>query len=162
VCSDTSEPCAGTSILAQAAKDRSFICKLLLHCYSQGSALTPKSSGEPDARETLTQVYEPLAQFPTGDIYMVVRPSTGAAAALTPLVRRVVARIDSDVRCAATGSRRLTEWTALRASGFRATIVGTFARWHSCWRWSASSPTPCSNGSAKLACAWHPAPLAPA
>ena len=56
-----------------------------------------QTSGEPDAPEELLQVYVPLAQFPTGDVYMVVQPSAGAAEALTPLVRRVVARIDPDV-----------------------------------------------------------------
>ena len=56
-----------------------------------------QTSGEPDAPEELLQVYAPLAQFPTGDVYMVVQPSAGAAEALTPLVRRVVARVDPDV-----------------------------------------------------------------
>ena len=56
-----------------------------------------QTSGEPDAPEELLQVYVPLAQFPTGDVYMVVQPSAGAAETLTPLVRRVVARIDPDV-----------------------------------------------------------------
>ena len=42
---------------------------------------------------------------------------------------------------------------------------GRSRRWRSCWRWSASSacsPTPCSSGSARLACAWRSAPRAPA
>ena len=38
-----------------------------------------QTSGEPDALEELLQVYVPLAQFPTGDVYMVVQPSAGAA-----------------------------------------------------------------------------------
>ena len=40
-----------------------------------------QTSGEPDAPEELLQVYVPLAQYPTGDVYMVVQPSVGAAEA---------------------------------------------------------------------------------
>src|SRR5207342_528605 len=43
-----------------------------------------QTSGEPDAPQELLQVYVPLAQFPTGDVYMVVQPSAGAAETLTP------------------------------------------------------------------------------
>jgi putative ABC transport system permease protein len=52
-----------------------------------------QTSGQPDAPEELVQVYVPLAQFPTGDVYMVVQPSAGAAEALTPLVRRDVVEL---------------------------------------------------------------------
>jgi putative ABC transport system permease protein len=86
-----------------------------------------QTSGEPDAPEELLQVYVPLAQFPTGDVYMVVQPSAGAAGALTPLVRRTVARIDPDlpVRRDRTLARLSIESTA--GYRFRATMVGTFA-----------------------------------
>jgi len=86
-----------------------------------------QTSGAPDAPEELVQVYVPLAQFPTGDVYMVVQPSAGAAGALTPLVRRVVARIDPDspVRRDRTLETLSVESTA--GYRFRAKMVGTFA-----------------------------------
>ena len=86
-----------------------------------------QTSGEPDAPEELLQVYVPLAQFPTGDVYMVVQPSAGAAETLTPLVRRVVARIDPDspVRRDRTLETLSIESTA--GYRFRAKMVGTFA-----------------------------------
>jgi putative ABC transport system permease protein len=86
-----------------------------------------QTSGEPDAPEELLQIYAPLAQFPTGDVYMVVQPSVGAAAALTPLVRRTIARIDPDlpVRRDRTLERLSIESTA--GYRFRAKMVGTFA-----------------------------------
>jgi putative ABC transport system permease protein len=84
-------------------------------------------SGEPDAPEELVQVYVPLAQFPTGDVYMVVQPSAGHAESLTSLVRRVVARIDPDspVRRPRTLETLSIESTA--GYRFRAKMVGTFA-----------------------------------
>src|SRR4029078_9604016 len=86
-----------------------------------------QTSGHPDAPEELLQVYVPLAQFPTGDVYMVVQPSAGAAGALTPLVRRAVARIDPDlpVRRDRTLESLSVESTA--GHRFRAKMVGTFA-----------------------------------
>ena len=86
-----------------------------------------QTSGEPDAPEDLVQVYVPLAQYPTGDVYMVIQPSAGAAEALTPLVRRVVARIDPDspVRRDRTLETLSVESTA--GYRFRAKMVGTFA-----------------------------------
>jgi len=86
-----------------------------------------QTSGEPDASEDLVQVYVPLAQYPTGDVYMVIQPSAGAAEALTPLVRRVVARIDPDspVRRDRTLETLSVESTA--GYRFRAKMVGTFA-----------------------------------
>src|SRR4029079_2181964 len=86
-----------------------------------------QTSGEPDAPEDLVQVYVPLAQYPTGDVYMVIQPSAGAAEAWTPRVRRVVARIDPDspVRRDRTLETLSVESTA--GYRFRAKMVGTFA-----------------------------------
>src|SRR4030095_6935391 len=86
-----------------------------------------QTSGEPDAPEEMLQVYVPLAQFPTGDVYMVVQPSTGSAEALTPLVRRVVARIDPDVPV--RRDRTLEVLSVQSTAGYRsrATIAGTCA-----------------------------------
>ena len=86
-----------------------------------------QTSGEPNAPEELLQVYVPLTQFPTGDVYMVVQPSTGKAETLTPLVRRVVARIDPDVPV--RRDRTLETLSIVSTAGyrFRAQIVGMFA-----------------------------------
>jgi putative ABC transport system permease protein len=86
-----------------------------------------QTSGEPDAPEELLQVYVPLAQFPTGDVYMVVQPSVGAAERLTPLVRRVVGQIDPDV---SVRRDRTLETLAIESTAgyrFRAKMVGIFA-----------------------------------
>ena len=86
-----------------------------------------QTSGEPDAPEELLQVYVPLAQFPTGDVYMVVQPSAGAAEALTPLVRRVVARIDPDVPVRRDRTLETLSIQSTAGYRFRAKMVGTFA-----------------------------------
>ena len=83
--------------------------------------------GEPDAPEELLQVYVPLAQFPTGDVYMVVQPSAGAAETLTPLVRRVVARIDPDLPVRRDRTLETLSIESTAGYRFRAKMVGTFA-----------------------------------
>jgi putative ABC transport system permease protein len=86
-----------------------------------------QTSGEPDAPEELLQVYVPLAQFPTGDVYMVVQPSAGPAEALTPLVRRVVARIDPDAPVRRDRTLEVLSIQSTAGYRFRATMLGTFA-----------------------------------
>ena len=86
-----------------------------------------QTSGEPDAPEELLQVYVPLAQLPIGDVYMVVEPSAGAAQALTPLVRRVVARIDPDVPVRRDRTLETLSIESTAGYRFRAAMVGTFA-----------------------------------
>jgi len=86
-----------------------------------------QTSGEPDDPEELLQVYVPLAQYPTGDVYMVVQPSAGAAEALTPLVRRVVARIDPDVPVRRDRTLEVLSIQSTAGYRFRAKMVGTFA-----------------------------------
>ena len=86
-----------------------------------------QTSGEPDAPEELVQVYVPLAQYPTGDVYMVVQPSAGAAEALTPLVRRVVARLDPDVPVRRDRTLEVLSIQSTAGYRFRAKMVGTFA-----------------------------------
>jgi putative ABC transport system permease protein len=86
-----------------------------------------QTSGEPDAPEELLQVYVPLAQYPTGDVYLVVQPSVGAAEALTPLVRRVVARIDPDLPVRRDRTLETLSIESTAGYRFRAKIVGTFA-----------------------------------
>jgi putative ABC transport system permease protein len=86
-----------------------------------------QTSGEPDAPEELLQVYVPLAQFPTGDVYMVAQPSAGAAETLTPLVRRVVARIDPDLPVRRDRTLETLSVASTAGYRFRAEVVGTFA-----------------------------------
>ena len=86
-----------------------------------------QTSGEPDAPEELLQVYVPLAQFPTGDVYMVVQPSAGAAETLTPLVRRVVARSDPDVPVRRDRTLETLSIASTAGYRFRAEMVATFA-----------------------------------
>jgi putative ABC transport system permease protein len=86
-----------------------------------------QTSGQPDAAEELVQVYAPLAQFPTGDVYMVVQPSAGDAQSLTPLVRRVVARIDPDVPVRRDRTLDTLSIESTAGYRFRAQMVGTFA-----------------------------------
>lgn len=86
-----------------------------------------QTSGEPDAPEELLQVYVPLAQFPTGDVYMVVRPSIGAAETLTTLVRRVVAQIDPDVPVRRDRTLETLSIESTAGYRFRASMVGAFA-----------------------------------
>ena len=86
-----------------------------------------QTSGEPDAPEELLQVYAPLAQFPIGDVYMVVQPSAGSAEALTPLMRRVVARIDPDMPVRRDRTLEVLSVESTAGYRFRAKMVGTFA-----------------------------------
>ena len=83
--------------------------------------------GEPADPEEIAQVYAPLAQFPTGDVYMVVQPSAGVAEALTPIVRRVVARHDPDVPVRRDRTLETLSVQSTAGYRFRATMVGTFA-----------------------------------
>jgi putative ABC transport system permease protein len=89
-----------------------------------------QTSGEPDAPEELVQMYVPLAQYPTGDVYMVVQPSTdaaGAAEALTPLLRRVVAQVDPDVPVRRDRTLEVLSIQSTAGYRFRATMVASFA-----------------------------------
>jgi putative ABC transport system permease protein len=85
-----------------------------------------QTSGEPDAPELL-QVYAPLAQYPIGDVYMVVQPSSGSAGALTPLVRRVVAQLNPDVPVRRDRTIETLSIQSTAGYRFRATMVGGFA-----------------------------------
>jgi putative ABC transport system permease protein len=86
-----------------------------------------QTSGQPDAPEELLQMYVPLSQYPTGDVYMVVRPSSGAAEALTPLVRRAVAAIDQDVPVRRDRTLEVLSIQSTAGYRFRAVMAGSFA-----------------------------------
>ena len=78
-------------------------------------------------RDEFLQVYMPLPQFATGDVYMVARAASGPSEALTPLIRSIVARHDPNTPV--RRDRTLEHLSVLSTAGyrFRAAIVGTFA-----------------------------------
>jgi putative ABC transport system permease protein len=78
-------------------------------------------------RDEFLQVYMPLAQFATGDVYMVARAASGPAEALTPIIRSIVARHDPNTPV--RRDRTLEQLSGLFTAGyrFRAAMVGTFA-----------------------------------
>jgi putative ABC transport system permease protein len=85
--------------------------------------------GRPDETGDLLQIYVPLRQDLPGDIFMVVRPESGRAAALAPAVRRAIARVDTEqlvsIRSVMTLDDVAREATAPHR--FRATLVMAFA-----------------------------------
>jgi putative ABC transport system permease protein len=78
-------------------------------------------------RDEFLQVYMPLTQYATGDVYMVARASGGPAEALTPIIRAIVARHDPNTPV--RRDRTLAYLSVQSTAGyrFRAAIVGTFA-----------------------------------
>jgi putative ABC transport system permease protein len=85
--------------------------------------------GRPDESEDHLQIYVPLAQNTVGDIFMLVRPVSGDAAALAPVVRATFAEVDREQLTSVRSVMTLEE-VALDATAryrFRATLVLTFA-----------------------------------
>ena len=85
--------------------------------------------GRLDEAEERQQVYVPMPQDPTGDMFLAVRPSTGSAASLAPSVRAAVARIDKKQLVSVRDVMTLedVEWEATGRHRFRAVLVLTFA-----------------------------------
>ena len=85
--------------------------------------------GRPDELEDLLQIYVPLAQNPIDDIYLAVQASSGDAGALTPSVRRAIARVDEDQLVSVRNVMTLEDvaWQATSRQRFRAVMVGAFA-----------------------------------
>jgi putative ABC transport system permease protein len=83
----------------------------------------------PDVHEAFVQVYVPMAQNPTDDIYLVVRPTTGPADALAPAVRAAIGRIDKEQLVSVRDVMTLEDvaWQATARHRFRAVMVMTFA-----------------------------------
>ena len=52
--------------------------------------------GRPDEIKDFLQVYVPMAQNLSDDIFLVVRPKSGNAAALAPSVRAAISRVDKE------------------------------------------------------------------
>ena len=52
--------------------------------------------GRPDETADFVQIYVPMAQDLSDDIFLVVRPKSGAAEALAPSVRAAISRVDTE------------------------------------------------------------------
>lgn len=85
--------------------------------------------GRPDEAEELMQVYVPMTQSGLDDIFLVVRPAVGTAAALAPAVRAAIGRIDT-AQLVSVGAATTLDDVAREATSahrFRAVLVGAFA-----------------------------------
>jgi putative ABC transport system permease protein len=82
-----------------------------------------------DEVEAPTQVYFPFAQFPSDDVLLVVRPTSGDAAALAPQVRAAIARVDRQSLVSVTNIATLDgiAYQATARYRFRATLIAAFA-----------------------------------
>jgi putative ABC transport system permease protein len=85
--------------------------------------------GRPDEAKEFVQIYAPMAQDLADDIFLVVRPKSGRADALTPLVRRAISRVDKEQLVGVTNVMTLEDiaWAATGRHRFRAVMVVAFA-----------------------------------
>jgi putative ABC transport system permease protein len=85
--------------------------------------------GRPDEAQDFVQVYVPMAQDLSDDIFLVVRPKSGAAEALGPSVRAAISRIDKKQLVSVRDVRTLEDiaWSATGRQRFRAVMVIAFA-----------------------------------
>jgi len=83
----------------------------------------------PDETEASVQVYVPLAQNLLDDLYLLVRPASGDASALTPSVRAAIGRVDTEQLVSVRDISTLADiaWDATARHRFRAVLVTTFA-----------------------------------
>ena len=85
--------------------------------------------GQPDEAKAFVQVYVPMAQDLSDDTFLVVRPKSGRATALTPAVRAAISRVDQEQLVSIRDVRTLDD-IARAATGrhrFRAVMVMAFA-----------------------------------
>jgi putative ABC transport system permease protein len=85
--------------------------------------------GRPDEVKDFVQVYAPTAQDLSDDIFLVVRPKSGKADALTPAVRAAISRVDKEQLVSIRNVMSLEDidWAATGRHRFRATMVAAFA-----------------------------------
>ena len=83
----------------------------------------------PNETAELLQIYVPLAQNTPGDIFMLVRPSSGEAEALGPSVRAAIARVDKTQLVGVRTPQTLNDIVSLATARhrFRAILVVSFA-----------------------------------
>jgi putative ABC transport system permease protein len=85
--------------------------------------------GRPDERKEFVQVYVPMAQDLSDDIYLVVRPKAGPAEALTGAVRAAISRVDREQLVSVREIKTLDDIARAATSRhrFRAVLVAAFA-----------------------------------
>ncbi|HET7216737.1 MAG TPA: ABC transporter permease [Vicinamibacterales bacterium] len=85
--------------------------------------------GRPDEVKDFVQVYIPMAQGLSDDMFLVVRPKSGRAEALTPSVRAAISRIDREQLVSVRSVMTLEDiaWAATGRHRFRAVMVIAFA-----------------------------------
>jgi putative ABC transport system permease protein len=83
----------------------------------------------PDETTDFVQVYVPMAQELSDDVYMLVRPKAGRADALTASVRAAVSHVDKEQLVSLRSILTLDDiaWTASGRHRFRAVMVIAFA-----------------------------------
>jgi putative ABC transport system permease protein len=81
----------------------------------------------PHETDPVPQLYVPVAQNSWYMATVIVRPSSGPAAALLPAVRAAIARVDKEQAIARVRTIDLVAFEATARPRFRAVLVGTFA-----------------------------------
>jgi putative ABC transport system permease protein len=85
--------------------------------------------GRPDETEDFVQLYVPMAQDLSDDIFLIVRPKSGRAEALTSSVRAAISRVDKEQLVSVRSVMTLEDiaWAATGRHRFRAVMVIAFA-----------------------------------
>ena len=85
--------------------------------------------GRPDEVQDFVQVYVPMAQDLSDDVFLVVRPASGPAEALVPSVRAAISRVDKEQLVSVRNILTLEDiaWTVTGRHRFRAVMVMAFA-----------------------------------
>ena len=85
--------------------------------------------GRPDEAKDFVQLYVPMSQLISDDMFVVVRPKSGRAELLAPAVRAAISRIDTEQLVGVTSVMTLEDiaWAATGRHRFRAVMVVAFA-----------------------------------
>jgi len=85
--------------------------------------------GRPDEIKDFVQVYVPMAQDLSDDMFLVVRPTSGRAETLAPAIRAAISRVDTEQLVSVRNVMTLEDiaWTATSRHRFRAVMVIAFA-----------------------------------
>ena len=85
--------------------------------------------GRPDETRDFVQIYVPMAQDLSDDIFVVVRPKSGRAATLAPSIRAAISRVDREQLVSVRSVMTLEDiaWAATGRHRFRAVMVVVFA-----------------------------------
>jgi putative ABC transport system permease protein len=85
--------------------------------------------GRPDETSDFVQVYVPMAQDLSDDMFLLVRPASGRAEVLAPSVRAAISRVDTEQLVSVRSITTLEDiaWAATGRHRFRAVMVVAFA-----------------------------------